>query len=116
MNVNKKFDRLRQWGKERLGGDVTTNASDDFKSLETEMTLRHEGISQVFPFKQLLIFSGMERLHSSMNIYVRYLLKRSEGDGREKSTPGAYLGWTMNKHGEDFEPGSKFGECLMRML
>jgi hypothetical protein len=44
MNVNKKLDRLRQWGKERMGGEVATTTSDEFKGLETEMDLRHQGI------------------------------------------------------------------------
>lgn len=44
MNVNKKLDRLKQWAGERLGGEVKTNVSDDFKALEAEMTLRYEGI------------------------------------------------------------------------
>ena len=43
MNVNKKLDRFKQWAGERMGGEVKTNVSDDFKSLEVEMTLRHEG-------------------------------------------------------------------------
>lgn len=45
MNVNKKFDRFKQWAGERMGGEVKTNASDDFKALETEMGVRHEGIN-----------------------------------------------------------------------
>lgn len=43
MNVNKKLDRLKQWAGERMGGEVKTNVSDDFKALETEMNLRHDG-------------------------------------------------------------------------
>lgn len=43
MNVNKKLDRLKQWGKERMGGEVKTDTTDDFKSLEMEMQLRHDG-------------------------------------------------------------------------
>lgn len=43
MNVNKKFDRLKQWGKERMGGEVKTDTTDEFKSLEMEMQLRHDG-------------------------------------------------------------------------
>ena len=43
MNVNKKFDRLRQWGKERMGADVSTTTTDEFKALEVEMDLRHSG-------------------------------------------------------------------------
>jgi hypothetical protein len=43
MNVNKRFDRFKQWAGERMGGEVKTNVSDDFKALETEMGVRHEG-------------------------------------------------------------------------
>lgn len=43
MNVNKKFDRFKQWGRERMGGEVQTNMSDEFKMLELEMALRQEG-------------------------------------------------------------------------
>lgn len=44
MNVNKKLDRFRQWGKEKMGAEVKTNSSDDFKALEIEMACRHEGM------------------------------------------------------------------------
>ncbi len=44
MIVNKKFDRFKQWAGERMGGEVKTNVSDNFKALEEEMTLRHEGM------------------------------------------------------------------------
>lgn len=43
MNVNKKFDRFKQWAGERMGSEAKTNVSDDFKALEAEMNLRHEG-------------------------------------------------------------------------
>lgn len=45
MNVNKKLDRFKQWAGERMGGEAKTCVSDDFKSLEVEMGLRHEGSS-----------------------------------------------------------------------
>jgi hypothetical protein len=47
MNVNKKLDRFKQWAGERMGGEVKTNVSDDFRALEAEMGLRHEGILAV---------------------------------------------------------------------
>lgn len=47
MNVNKKLDRFKQWAGERMGGEVKTNVSDDFKALETEMNLRHDGTSLI---------------------------------------------------------------------
>ncbi len=43
MNINKKLGRMKQWAGERMGGEVQTNVSDDFKSLEVEMGLRREG-------------------------------------------------------------------------
>ncbi|KAF2176786.1 BAR-domain-containing protein [Zopfia rhizophila CBS 207.26] len=97
MLVNKKLDRFKQWAGEKMGGEVKTGVSDDFKALETEMNLRHE---------------GMEKMQKSMTVYVKSLSKRAEGDDREKSLPGGYLGSTMVTHGEDFEPDSEFGNCL----
>lgn len=49
MNVNKKLGRFKQWAGERMGGEIRTNVSDDFKTLETEMGLRYDGkLSIVF--------------------------------------------------------------------
>ncbi len=45
MNVNKKLDRLKQWGKERMGGEAQTTTTEEFKALEVEMDLRHSGMS-----------------------------------------------------------------------
>ena len=45
MNVNKKFDRFRQWAGERMGGEVKTCVSDDFKVLEQEMAIRQDGMA-----------------------------------------------------------------------
>jgi len=44
MNMNKKFDRALQWGKEKMGKDNKTTVSDDFKAMEMEMQMRNEGI------------------------------------------------------------------------
>lgn len=44
MNINKKLDRMKQWAGERMGSEVRTNTSDEFKALEMEMQLRHEGM------------------------------------------------------------------------
>jgi hypothetical protein len=44
MNVNKKLDRFKQWAGERMGGEVKTNVSDDFKALEIEIGLRNDGM------------------------------------------------------------------------
>ncbi|ESZ90788.1 hypothetical protein SBOR_8817 [Sclerotinia borealis F-4128] len=100
MNVGKKFGRVKQWAGEKMGQESKTAVSDDFKSLESEMQLRHE---------------GMEKLQKSMTIYIKSLSKRNEGDDREKILPVAFMGQTMIHHGEDFEPDSNFGNCLIAM-
>ncbi|KAH8727711.1 hypothetical protein GQ44DRAFT_786402 [Phaeosphaeriaceae sp. PMI808] len=97
MNINKKFDRLKQWTNEKMGAEARTGLSDDFKALELEMNLRHE---------------GMDKMQKSMTSYVKSLSKRAEGDDREKQLPGGHLGSSMVTHGEDFEPDSEFGNCL----
>lgn len=43
MHMNKRIGRLKQWAGERMGGEVKTNQTDDFKAMETEMGVRHEG-------------------------------------------------------------------------
>ena len=48
-----------------------------------------------------------------MTTYMKNLSRRSEGEGKDKQTPVGHLGYTMVKHGEEFDDGSKFGECLI---
>jgi len=98
--IGKKLDRVKQWAGEKMGGEAKTNVSDEFKALEMEMTLRHE---------------GMEKLHKSMTGYVKSLSKRNEVEDKEKIMPVGYLGQVMVNHGEDFEPDSEFGNCLISM-
>ncbi|CCU81806.1 Hypothetical protein similar to BAR domain-containing protein [Blumeria hordei DH14] len=100
MNINKKLDRVKQWAGEKMGAEAKTNVSDQFKGLECEMNLRHD---------------GMEKLHKSMTIYVKNLSTRNEGDDKEKKLPVGYLGQAMIQHGEEFEPDSEFGNCLISM-
>ncbi|KAL5114118.1 hypothetical protein ACEQ8H_008002 [Pleosporales sp. CAS-2024a] len=97
MNVTKKFDRLKQWTNEKMGAEARTALSDEFKALEMEMNLRHE---------------GMDKMHKSMATYIKSLSKRAEGDDKEKQLPGGHLGSTMVTHGDDFEADSEFGNCL----
>ena len=49
MNVTKKFDRLKQWTNEKMGAEARTGLSDEFKALEVEMNLRHEGMHESEP-------------------------------------------------------------------
>jgi hypothetical protein len=55
----------------------------------------------------------MEKLHKSTTAYVKSISKRNDTDDKEKVLPIAYLGQTMMNHGEDFEPDSGFGNCLI---
>lgn len=61
----------------------------------------------------MLIVSGMEKLQKSMTVYVKSLSRRNEVEDKEKVLPVGYLGQTMIHHGEDFEPDSEFGNCLI---
>ncbi|KAF7719616.1 Uncharacterized protein PECH_003493 [Penicillium ucsense] len=97
MHMNKRIGRLKQWAGERMGGEVKTCQSDDFKALETEMGVRQEGV---------------DRIHKSMTAYVKAISKRSEGDDKEKTLPIAHLGSSMVAHGEDFDGNSEYGQCL----
>ncbi|GKZ18653.1 hypothetical protein AbraIFM66951_007673 [Aspergillus brasiliensis] len=97
MNVNRKFDRFKQWAGERMGGEAKTTLSDDFKAMETEMNVRHEGI---------------DRIHKATGAYIKSISKRSEGDDKEKTLPIAHLGSSMVGHGEDFDANSEYGRCM----
>jgi hypothetical protein len=44
MNINKKLDRFKQWTNEKMGAEARTGLSEEFKALEVEMNLRHEGM------------------------------------------------------------------------
>lgn len=95
--MNRKFDRFRQWAGERMGNEVRTNLSDDFKAMETEMNVRHE---------------GLDRIHKALASYLKSISKRSEGDDKEKTLPIGHLGTSMVTHGEDFDAYSEYGRCL----
>jgi len=102
MKITKKFDRAFQWAGEKMGSEAKTSHSDEFKMLETEMALR---------------IDGMEKMQRSMNAYVKWVLQRSEKlDDKEKGSPASCLGRIMSMHGEDFEPDSEFGNCLISMF
>ncbi|KAJ5786180.1 uncharacterized protein N7503_011392 [Penicillium pulvis] len=98
MHVNKRIGRFKQWAGERMGGEAKTCQSDDFKAMETEMGVRHEGV---------------DHIHKSMTAYVKAISKRTEGDDKEKTLPIAHLGGSMVSHGEDFDGNSEYGQCLI---
>ncbi|KAK0652426.1 hypothetical protein B0T16DRAFT_101559 [Cercophora newfieldiana] len=58
----------------------------------------------------------MDQLQKSMSMYVKWLGRRGEAaEDREKSLAVGYLGRTMVNHGEEFQPDSEFGNCLIAM-
>ena len=112
-----------------MGNDAKTTVSDDFKMLEAEMQLRHEGEELISPHITLLLLlllffsrhfsadvaaamTGMEKLHASAQTYIKSLSKRREGDDKEKMIPVDIVGQSMVSHGEEFEDDSQFGQCL----
>ncbi|KAL1296548.1 hypothetical protein AAFC00_000053 [Neodothiora populina] len=97
MNINKRLDRMKQWAGERMGGEVKTGQTDEFKALEMEMQLRHE---------------GMDRMQKSTTTYIKSLSKVKEAEDKEKALPIGLMGATMVHHADDFEPDSEFGQCL----
>jgi len=51
-----------------------------------------------------------------MNLYVKWLGRRTEAsEDKEKGLPTSFLGRTMMNHGEEFQPDSEFGNCLIAM-
>jgi hypothetical protein len=55
MNINKKLDRVKQWAGEKMGQEAKTAVSDEFKALEMEMSLRHEGESAFLRSERLML-------------------------------------------------------------
>lgn len=100
MKITKRFDRACQWAGEKMGSSENRTAhSEEFKALEAEMALR---------------IDGMERLHKSMNAYVKWTSRREELAGdRERAVPGGHVGRVMVGHGEEFEADSEFGNSLI---
>lgn len=65
---------------------------------------------------ELTLGVGADRLQKSMNAYVKWLGRRGETfEDKEKGLPISYLGRTMTSHGDDFEPSSEYGNCLVAM-
>lgn len=57
----------------------------------------------------------MDRLHSTMSVYIKSMSKRKESDDKEKMLPVDVLAQAMIAHGEEFEQDSLFGTCLTSM-
>lgn len=55
-------------------------------------------------------------MQKTMTTYVKSLSKVKEAEDKEKQLPVALMGATMVTHGDDFEPDSEFGQCLISML
>lgn len=44
MGITKRIDRAVQWAGEKMGGEARTTLSDEFQTLENEITLRNDGL------------------------------------------------------------------------
>ncbi|KAL7804743.1 BAR domain-containing protein [Trichoderma aethiopicum] len=100
MNFTRKIDRARQWAGEKMGAEAKATHTDEFKVLEAEMDIRHE---------------GMERLHKSMNIYTRWLNRHCDAlEDRSRSLPLAHLGRTMSAHAAEL-PDTEYSRRLAAM-
>lgn len=119
MHLTRKIDRAFQWAGEKIGGEKTAH-SEEFKNLETEMTLRYEGEHQHFRDQPLRYSStdtrspGMDRLQKSTNGYVKWITRRGESyEDKEKALPIGFVGRMMVMHGEDFDHESEYGNSLV---
>jgi len=61
----------------------------------------------------MIIFLGAEKLHNTMNVYVKSVSQKSVGEDREKMLPVDVMAQAMISHGEEFESDSVFGNCLI---
>ncbi|KAI9896805.1 hypothetical protein N3K66_007827 [Trichothecium roseum] len=99
MNFTKKIGRARQWAGEKFGAEAKTSQTDEFRMMEAETNLRHE---------------GTERLHKSMNSYVRWMGRRCDVlEDKERSSPIGAMGRAMAAHGEEFEADSALGNSFV---
>ena len=67
MNVNKKFGRFKQWAGEKMGGEARTGTSEEFRALEMEMELRHEGMHPAVALQQLHNFEMLTTCRNGQN-------------------------------------------------
>ncbi|KAL6799365.1 BAR domain-containing protein [Trichoderma sp. SZMC 28013] len=100
MNFTRKIDRAMQWAGEKMGAEAKATHTDEFKELESEMDIRHD---------------GMERLLKSMNIYTRWLSRHCDAlEDRNRSMPLAHLGRTMSAHAAEL-PDTEYSRRLASM-
>ncbi|EMR09990.1 hypothetical protein PNEG_01748 [Pneumocystis murina B123] len=94
--MQKKIGRLGQWTKEMLGKEQRTQTTDEFKELEQEMQMRHEGI---------------ENIYSSINQWAKSMLNRRED---KKHTLIDLFSQALLSFGEKFSPESVYGQGLLK--
>lgn len=100
MNFTRKIDRAMQWAGEKMGAEAKATHTDEFRVLEAEMDIRHE---------------GMERLQKSMSIYTRWLNRHCDAlEDRSRSLPLAHLGRTMSAHAAEL-PDTEYSRRLAAM-
>jgi hypothetical protein len=62
MNFTRKIDRAMQWAGEKMGAEAKATHTEEFRELEAEMDIRHEGSSSQHSSPQLTTGSGYEKI------------------------------------------------------
>ena len=120
--MNRKLDRFKQWAGERMGGEIKTSVSDDFKALESDMNVRSDGIIIhalcLVPWIAanwlfVCYTKGTERVHRSTTNYIKSISKKTEGEDKDKALPIGYLGSNLINHGEGLDTQTSYAQCLI---
>jgi hypothetical protein len=101
-----------------LGREAKTEATEEFKELEQEMTMRQDGISHsslARPLRGSDLSVGLDKLYTAAALYIRAMGKKKEGEDREKALPPEILGNAMVSHGGEYASESAYGQALLRL-
>lgn len=59
---------------------------------------------------------GMESIQKSTSVYSRWISRRCDAfEDKGRNPPIALVGRTMTAHGNEFEPDSELGNCLVSL-
>ncbi|QSL65807.1 hypothetical protein MERGE_000085 [Pneumocystis wakefieldiae] len=104
--MQKKIGRLGQWTKEMLGREQRTQTTDEFKELEQEMQMRHEGVDNIYncinQWAKSLFNRREDRKHTLMDLFSQALLSFGE-----KFSPESVYGQGLLKYGSAHKEISK---------
>ena len=99
-----------------MGREAKTEATEEFKELELEMSMRQEGLTQSpYLVRVLTWVVGLEKLYTAAGLYIRAMGKKKESEDREKNLPPEILGQAMISHGGEYAAESAYGQALLRL-